>query len=172
MLGVALILTALVSPVPTPIGIGPRFHLDAESAAVGRSAPIGRLHCRRRTGARTVAHIELFALRRVLVLPAGIGTSPKRCSYPVRTGEPTGVVEFVSRPGVTLGDLFAVWGQPLSRASMAGFRGEVRVYVAGRRRRGDPRSVPLTPHGQVVLEIGGYVPPHPFFLFPETTKRA
>jgi hypothetical protein len=170
MLAVALILSALVPPVPTPIGIGPRFHLDAVPSAVRRSAPVGRLQCWHRSGARTVAHIELFALRRVLILPAGIGTSPKRCSYPVRTGEPTGVVEFVSGADLTLGDLFAVWGQPLSRDRMAGFRGEVRVYVAGRRRRGDPRAVPLTPHGQIVVEIGGYVPPHPFFLFPETRR--
>jgi hypothetical protein len=172
MLGVALILSALAPPVPTPIGIGPRFHLDAVSPAVRRSAPVGRLACRRDAGRRTVAHVELFALRRVLILPAGIGTSPKRCSYPVRTREPTGVVEFVSGADLTLGHLFAVWGQPLSRDRMAGFRGEVRVYVAGRRRRGDPRSVPLRPHGQIVVEVGGYVPPHPFFLFPEPTTRA
>jgi hypothetical protein len=168
MLGVALILSALVPPVPTPIGIGPRFQLDAVSPTVRRSAPIGRLHCMRRTGTRTVAHIELFAFRRVLILPAGIGTSPKRCSYAVRTSEPTGVVEFVPRTELTLGDVFDVWGQPLVRARMAGFRGEVRVYIGGRRRRGDPRSVPLTPHAQIVLEVGGYVQPHPFFLFPET----
>lgn len=172
MLGVALILSALAPPVPTPIGIGSRFHLDAVSPAVRRSASIGRLACRRHTGARTVVHIELFALRRVLILPAGIGTSPKPCSYAVRTREPTGVVEFVSRAEPTLGDLFEVWGQPLSRTRMAGFRGAVRVYVGGLRRRGDPRSVPLTPHGQIVLEVGGYVPPHPFFLFPETRRRA
>jgi hypothetical protein len=170
MLGLALILSALVPPVPTPIGIGPRFHLDAVSPAVRRSAPIGRLRCRRRSGARTVAHIELFAFRRVLILPAGIGTSPKRCSYAVRTSEPTGVVEFVSGAEPMLGDLFDVWGQPLSRARMAGFRGEVRVYVAGRPRRGGPRSVPLRPHAQIVLEVGGYVPPHSFFLFPETRR--
>ena len=167
MLGLALILSAFVPPLPTPIGIGPRFHLNAVSPAVGRSAPIGRFRCRRRSGARTVAHVELFALRRVLILPAGIGTSRKRCSYAVRTREPTGVLEFVSAADLTLGDLFNVWGQPLTRTHMAGFRGEVRVYVAGHRRRGDPRSVPLTPHGQIVLEVGGYVPPHPSFLFPE-----
>lgn len=170
MLGLALILSALVPPVPTPIGIGSRFHLDAVSPAVRRSAPIGRFHCGRDSGATTLAHIELFALRRVLILPAGIGTSPKRCSYAVRTREPTGVVEFVPRTNLMLGDLFDVWGQPLALTRMAGFRGEVRVYVAGRRRRGDPRSVPLTPHAQIVLEVGGYVPPHAFFLFPETRR--
>jgi hypothetical protein len=170
MLGVALILSALASPLPTPIGIGPRFHLDAVPPAVRRSAPIGRLECRRGTGAQTVAHIELFALRRVLILPAGIGTSPRPCSYAVRTREPTGVVEFVPRTDLTLGDLFDVWGQPLALTRLAGFRGEVRVYVAGRRRRGDPRSVPLTAHAQIVLEVGGYVPPHSFYLFPETRR--
>jgi hypothetical protein len=84
----------------------------------------------------------------------------------VRTREPTGVIEVAEGRPVTLGDLFAVWGQPLSGTRMAGFRGEVRAYVAGRPWRRDPRSIPLRRHAQVVLEVGGHVPPHRSYLFP------
>ena len=96
---------------------------------------------------RVRAHVELFANRRVLILPAGIGMAPPlardgayvtraRCSYAVRTTTPTGVIEVVAAKNATIGDLFRVWGQPLTRARLAGFRGRVHAYVAGSRWRG------------------------------------
>jgi hypothetical protein len=123
-------------------------------------------------------HVELFAARRVVLVAPGIGIAPPRtrdgayvrggrCTYPLRTREPTGVVE-VEAGGRTkrLGDLFAVWGQPLSRKRMAGFKGPVRAYVGGRRWRRDPRTIALTRHAQIVLEVGGYVAPHAVYRFP------
>jgi hypothetical protein len=121
-------------------------------------------------------HVEVFANRRVLIVPAGIGMAAPlvhdgayvvraRCSYAVRTRAPTGVVEVVRGRAATIGDLFRVWGQPLTPGRMAGFHGRVHAYVAGTRWRGDVRAIPLRPHAQIVLEVGGYVPPHRFFLF-------
>ena len=72
----------------------------------------------------------------------------------------------VAAPGLTLGDLFDVWGQPLSHTRMAGFRGRVRAFVGGRRWNRGPRAIPLARHAQIVLEVGGYVPPHRTYLFP------
>jgi hypothetical protein len=42
----------------------------------------------------------------------------------------------------------------------------VRIYIAGRRVRRDPATVRLTPRAQIVVELGAYVAPHRFFLFP------
>jgi hypothetical protein len=42
----------------------------------------------------------------------------------------------------------------------------VTVFRNGRRLRGDPAAVPLVDGDQLVLEIGGYVPPHRAYLFP------
>jgi hypothetical protein len=66
----------------------------------------------------------------------------------------------------TLGELFALWGQPLSARRLASFAGSVSAFVDGRRWRGDPRAVPLAPHAQVVLELGPFVEPHASYLFP------
>ena len=122
------------------------------------------------------AHVEVFARRRVVVVPAGIGIAPPhrvergwvhggRCAYPLRTRDRTGVVEVDPRLRPTLGDLFAVWGQGLTGRRLLSFTGDVRVYVAGKRRRGDPRTTPLTYHAQIVVQVGGYVPPHASYLF-------
>jgi hypothetical protein len=167
---------AAEGPVPTPIGVGQRFHPGPTSSSVSRARPVGRLVCGARVQRLVRAHVEVFARKRVVIVPAGIGIAPPflvrngfvqraRCSYPVRTVEPTGVVELDARLRPTLGELFSVWGQGLTSTRLLGFSGAVRAYVAGRRWRGDPRRIPLRRHSQIVLELGGYVPPHRSYLF-------
>ena len=109
-------------------------------------------------------HLELFARKRVIIIPTRIGVR-RDCRYPLRTLTPTGVIE-VGRRGLTLGDFFSVWRMPLSRGRMLTFSGSVRAYVGGKRVTGDPRAIRLTPRREIVLEVGPYVPPHSFFLFP------
>jgi hypothetical protein len=168
-------------PVPTPIGIGPQYTLPAASAAVARGADVGRFACLRAERPRELAHVELFANGRVLPLPSGIGMAPPlrldggevrgaRCSYPIRTVRPTGVVEFLRSVQATLGDVFDVWGQPLSATRLASFHSgranRVKAWVDGGRWPGDIRAIPLRRHAQIVVELGGYVPPHTSYLFP------
>ena len=123
-------------------------------------------------------HLELFAARRVVLVPPGIGIAPPRhergayvrggrCEYPLRTREPTGLVEVEPRePPRALGRLFAIWGQPLGPTIMAGFHGRVSAYLNGRPWRNDPRAIPLRRHAQIVLEVGAYVRPHGTYGFP------
>jgi hypothetical protein len=109
-------------------------------------------------------HVELFAQRRVVVIPSDIGVRGG-CLYPLRTLTPTGVVE-LDRRGQTLGDFFAVWRMPLSSRRLLTFRGAVTAYVGGTRWEGDVRAIPLTDRAEIVVEVGGYIPPHRFYLFP------
>lgn len=168
-------------PVPTPIGVGALYHPLAASPRVVHADPIGRLRCSSARRLRFGVHLELFANRRVMIVPAGIGIAPPlardgatvtsgRCSYPVRTTQPTGVLELATGSRLTLGDLFDVWGRPLSRSRLAGYRarsGErIRAWVGGCAWNGPLRRIPLRRHAQIVLEGGGYVPPHATFLFP------
>ncbi len=150
---------------PWPIGVGPRYHPTAHNAAVVAGRRIGSLRCT--SGGKSFAvHIELFARRRVVIVPPGIGVGPRGCTYPLSTSAPTGVVH-VARRGLTLGDLFRVWGRRLTPSALLSFRQRVSVFVGGRRRLGEPGAVPLTKHAQIVLEVGGYVAPHPSYLFPK-----
>ena len=144
-------------PIPTPIGSGPEFRPPAGIAAPSRP---GSLQGRYR------AHIELFLRRRVVVVPAGIGVGrpwherfgrieSARCRAELRTLDPSGVVEF-DRERLTVEDFFRVWGR-------SPFHGPVAAYVAGKRVTG---PIPLVDGAEIVLEAGGYVPPHRTFLFP------
>ena len=150
---------------PWPIGIGPRYHPTAYNATVGAGRPVGGRRCTS-GGASFAVHVELFARRRVVIVPPAIGLGPRGCTYPLRTTAPTGVVH-VARRGLTLGDLFRIWGRRLTRLGLLSFRGHVSVFVGGRRVLGEPRAVRLTNHAQIVLEVGGYVAPHPSYLFPK-----
>jgi len=166
-------------PVPLPAGRGPAFRLPARGAAAAHARAIGPLRCVAGGGggARVLAHVELFAAGLVVPVPAGIGIAPPlrrrgayvrggRCSYPVRTSEPTGLLELRRGARLALGDLFAVWGQPLAHGRLGGFRAPVHAYLDGRRWRADPRTMPLTRGAVVVLEVGRFVPPHATYRFP------
>ena len=154
MILVAALALALSPVHPWPIGAGPRYQLPP--ARVAGACPVHQV--------RFAVHVEVFANRRVVVLPKGIGVGPN-CTNAASTNAPTGVVRLTH--AVTLGDLFRIWGQPLGTNRLLSFRGTTRVFVNGRRWFGDPRHVRLTRHAQVVVEIGGYVAPHPFYLFPK-----
>jgi hypothetical protein len=166
------------APFAVPFGPGERYRPPSLSAAVASARPVGRLQCTRDAGARARAHVELFAHGLGVVVPAGAGLAPPRrragayvrggrCSYPLRTTEPTGLVELRRDTRATLGDLFALLGQPLSRKRMASFRGPVRAWVDGRPWRGAPRALPLRPGAQVVVAIGtAPVPVHAAYEFP------
>ena len=176
-LGDAAARTADARLPAVPIGRGPRFQPAATSAgAVAAGRPVRGLRCGPADGPRFGVHLELFAAGKVVVVPAGLGIAgaPERrgayvrgggCHYPVRTTEPTGVLEVVPGTQATLGDVFALWDRPLRARRLLSHRGAVRAYVAGRRVAGDPRSIRLSRHLQVVLAVGPPVPVHRSFTF-------
>ena len=164
LLAAALAIGGDPSIVPIPVGRGPRF----TPIAVSRDGePVGRLTCGA-AGKTFRVHIELFAHRRVIVVPPGIGVARSGCVYPARTLTPTGVVEVAHDAKLRLGDVFRIWGRRLEHRTLLSFRSRapVRAYVAGKRFRGRAADVPLKPGMQIVVELGEFVPPHPTYLFP------
>jgi hypothetical protein len=161
-----LVLAAALPPwvFPWPVGPAPQYTPPARPAAVVTGAPIGSLRCGA-SGPSFRIHLELFVDRKVVIVPAAIGVSDKGCRYPVSTEGPDGIVRVT--PGLTLADVFRVWGMPLGPNRLGRFTLEkpLRAYVAGKLVRGPAGAIPLRPHAQIVLELGGYVPPHPSFLF-------
>ena len=164
-------------PPTVAIGSGRDHRPGALSRATRRAEPVGRLRCSRAERPRFGVHVEVFGRRQTVIVPGGIGVAPPwsgrkpyvrsgRCSYPVRTREPTGVIEVAGGRRMTLGDLFDLWGQPLGRRRVAAFRARTHVWVGGRPWRGDPRAVPLTRHAQIVVSDDPRVPVHATYVFP------
>ena len=167
-----------------PLGDGPSFRPPPlGNPAVSAGAPVGSLRCGAAPRGAYGAHVELFAYDHGIAVPAGIGIAPPQrregavvsggsCEYPLRTTDPTGVVEVASGAGPvpTVGELFDLWGQPLSAGRLGAVRAmsgdTVVAFVNGRRWGGDPRRIPLRRHAQIVLELGPFVEPHPVYGFP------
>jgi hypothetical protein len=100
------------------------------------------------------------------------------CTYHTHTHDQSGLIhiEALTVGTYTLGNVFDIWGEPLSSSpvNVAGFRGPLLVYLAScasgvpficdppTQYTGDPRAIVLAQHLQITLEVGGpYVwPPY------------
>jgi hypothetical protein len=179
--GSATPVRAPLDPSAPRFGPAPRWRPPALSPASAAGRPLGGLRCTRASRTRLRAHLEVFVDGLDVLIPPGIGVAaPQRrdgayvtggsCYYPLRTTDPTGVIEVASGRRLTLGDLFDVWGQALSQRRMLDFGARpgrrVTVFVDGRRWPGGVRAVPLRRHASIVLELGRRVARHPVYLFP------
>lgn len=125
------------------------------------------------------AHLSVFANGQHGIIPAGIGITPPRslvqtssgpvvvagtCFYWLHSHTEDGIIHIESpiTRTYTLGNYFDIWGQPLSATQVGPARGLVIAYVNGERFTGDPRSIPLTAHGLIQVDVGKDVAPQPF----------
>jgi hypothetical protein len=123
------------------------------------------------------AHLAVYVDGMLRPVPAGVGmvdpqvrrtrSGPKlygpRCYYQLHVHAQDGVihVEAPTARAFTLGQFFALWGQPLSPTRVGPNRGRVTVYVDGRAALTDPRSIPLRQREVIQIDVGTVVPPRP-----------
>lgn len=121
-------------------------------------------------------HLAIFYNGKQMRVPQFIGFAPNLaggCLYWIHTHDPSGIIH-VEAPDIsppqggpyTLGMFFDIWGQPLTRDTVAGLTGPVTAYVNGERYDGDLRAIPLRAHQQIVLEVGTPIVPPPNYAFP------
>jgi hypothetical protein len=86
------------------------------------------------------------------------------CYYWLHTGQADGVVHAdpPAPRAFTLGDFFDVWHQPLGTNAVTSAEGAVTSYVNGLRYTGNPRTIPLTQHAAIQLDVGQDVAPIPY----------
>jgi hypothetical protein len=86
------------------------------------------------------------------------------CFYWIHVHDLSGIihVESPTQRTYTLGQFFDLWGQPLSTTQVGPASGPVTAYVDGAPYQGDPRSIPLTAHQVIQLDVGTVVPPQPY----------
>lgn len=88
--------------------------------------------------------------------PAGPYVAAGSCFYWLHTHAADGIIHIESpvQRTYTLGNLFDVWEQMLSRTQVGPVRGRVSALYNGRVFRGNPREIPLTRHAQIQLDVG------------------
>ena len=117
------------------------------------------------------AHLAIFAEGQAVTVPAGIGIR-SNCIYWLHTHDTSGIlhVEAPSQRGFTLGQVFAIWGQPLSSTQLMNktvdAQHQIKAYLNGQEFTGDPAAIPLTSHAVIVLEYGPPFPAPQPFTFP------
>jgi hypothetical protein len=120
------------------------------------------------------AHLQIYVRGHSRALPGGIGIvdenpvatqhgliySTHTCMYWLHTRAADGLVHVESPVArqFTLGDLFAVWNQPLSEHRVASARGPVTAYVNGRQWHRSPAAIPLREHAVIQLAVGRPAP--------------
>jgi hypothetical protein len=124
------------------------------------------------------AHLAVFVNGAQRTIPYGIGipggtvqnsgggpfVGGGTCLYWLHAHDQSGVVHIESpvQKDYTLGDYFAIWGQPLTSGRVGSATGTLTVYVDGKRYAGDPASITLTAHKLIQIDVGKDVPPQSF----------
>jgi hypothetical protein len=105
-------------------------------------------------------HFDLFVDGREVPVPAGVGIDPAVGYAPLHTHDASGVIHVESPIArtYTLGDFFAVWGVRLTPSCLGGYCAgggrQLRVYVDGRAFPGDPTTLALAAHQELVVAFG------------------
>jgi hypothetical protein len=125
--------------------------------------PVGGISCDAMEGQRIHIHqhLVIFDHGKQVAIPRDVGQpAARRCLYWVHTHTPDGIIhiEAPSDRSFALRDFFAVWGQPLSRtvaaSAQAAAGSQLKVWVDGKPFKGDPRSIVLNAHTDIVIEAG------------------
>jgi len=157
--------------------IGTETFAPGNTASGGQGEVVSGIGCLGTAARHFHAHVSLFVEGDQKAIPPAIGiTDPffrddyvigGDCWYWLHTHDGTGVIH-IEPPddgAYTLGQLFDVWGQQLSDEGVAGFSGEVSVFVNGTRHNGDPREIVLTSRKHVSLQVGRPLAPIPIYIF-------
>jgi len=170
------------SPTPVPTPTAQPLALLA-TAATG--SPVDGMQCasNETVANRTTAHLAVYVSGTARQVPAGVGiASPSApintdagpfvpsglCYYPVLTHTSDGIiaVQPPAKATYTLGNFFDLWGQQLSATQVGPETGTVTAYVNGSKYTGDPRTIPITKHAVIQLDVGTDTAPVQFTFPP------
>lgn len=149
---IAYLLSALIAALPP---VAERF--------IPTGQPVHGIRCERMEGTamHIHQHLAIFDHGKPVPIPEDVGRPLfAGCFYWLHTHTPNGIIH-VESPVVrsfSLADFFAIWGQPLSRTDVAGAKlrpgDKMTIWIDGRRYTGDPRSIPLTEHEDITIDVG------------------
>ncbi len=129
-------------------------------------------------------HLTIFVDGQARAIPYGIGIGPPieglntaagpfvtvgKCFMWLHTHALDGVIHIESpnRRTYTLGQFFAVWGQPLSTTQVGPAHGKVTTFYDGKVWTGNPGDIPLTSETQIQLDVGTPIVAPEHIAFPK-----
>ncbi|HEU4843369.1 MAG TPA: hypothetical protein VFT05_03810 [Burkholderiaceae bacterium] len=132
---------------------------DGSTASGGNGVSVAGVNCLVSEDYHIHAHLTILRDGNALAIPAHIGL--QGCAYELHTHDQSGVIhiETSSARKFTLGQLFAVWGQPLSRSNVAGISGQaVNVFYNDGDTvlewTGEIGDLELAGHRSIVIQLG------------------
>jgi hypothetical protein len=175
-------------PLAPGDSIGVNMFPDGDTATGGQGQKIDNLlECHQHMSELFHIHVHLSIFdtsATQIMVPWGLGivqpyTFNKKgnqivggtCFYNLHTHDRSGVIHDESKTdlGLTLGNVFDVWGMPLSTTNVAGYTGTVWVKVITPQQTLpwsstiDPRTILLTDKMQITLSVGQKISPVPIY---------
>lgn len=121
------------------------------------------------------SHLSIIVNGQAQAIPASLGlveTDTLDCHYYLHTHDLSGKihVEAPAAADFTLGQLFAIWGQPLQSDNVAGITGlPVEVFITENntvsRYTGDPKAIKLTSRRHIAIQLGSKIAEVPYFTW-------
>jgi len=152
---------------------------NGDTADGGQGANMANLDCLINTDEtyHVHTHVSIFLNGEAISVPGEIGivdtaTPGVRCFYNIHTHDKSGKIHVEApAPGTfTLGQLFAIWGQPLDPTNVAGLTGmPITVYTTDAGvvsvATGDWHDIELKSHREVTVQVGTAITEIPNFTW-------
>jgi hypothetical protein len=176
------------APAPTPTiapavnlddnhQVGVTFWNDGSSSQGGQGQPVQGVLCSPGLSDQFHIHSHLSVLvnGEARAIPGQIGiveNATTDCHYYVHTHDRSGKIHIEPPVALTftLGQFFALWGQPLSATNVAGIENMPITYYVTENNTvtqftGDPATIELRSHRHIAIVIGTPVTQVPFFTW-------
>jgi hypothetical protein len=174
--GVPTIAPAVNLDANQQIGVTSTFWGDGSTATGGAGATVQGVPCAAPVDTFHIhSHLSIIVNGQAQAIAANVGlvdTATLDCHYYVHTHDRSGKVH-VEAPAAgtfTLGQFFAIWGQPLTSTNVAGITNmDRKVYITENSTvtefTGDPATIELQSHRHIAIVLGTPVTQVPFFTW-------
>jgi hypothetical protein len=158
------------------IGVTSTFWSDGSTASGGQGTTVQGIPCAAPVETFHIhSHLSIIVNGQAQAIAANAGivdTASLDCHYYIHTHDRSGKIH-VEAPAAgtfTLGQFFAIWGQPLSATNVAGITGMPQtVYITENNTvtqfTGDPATIGLASHRHIAIVLGTPITQVPFFTW-------
>jgi hypothetical protein len=158
------------------VGVTSSFWTDGSTASGGGGAVVQGIPCGAAVETFHIhSHLSIIVNGQAQAIAAdtGIVSTPSlSCHYYIHTHDRSGKIH-IEAPAAgtfTLGQYFAIWGQPLTASNVAGITGMTpTVYITENgtvtQFTGDPATIALQSHRHIAIVLGTPITQVPFFTW-------